>query len=201
MVNLICEGQKIRPRLDDSEKNAMLLVGGSRCGKSVLLAEIAEALIKRGDLACIIDLGEKWTYSAKKRLCSAGAVIHQVESQGIGLIFGSVNELIGCAKIIVNAIGFQSVNAKTVLKKVFQKLVHDKEQADFTVVDMINALEKDIEEDSGNEWAAKIYDRLDILSESLPKIQFVVDAQTDFADSSVIWDLSGIDEEYCSSYQ
>jgi len=174
----------------------MLLVGGSRCGKSVLLAEIAKALIKRGDLACIIDLGEKWTYLAKERLCSAEAIIQQVESQGIRLIFGSTNELIGCAKIIVNAVGFQSVNAKTILKKVFQKLVHDKEKADFTVVDMINALEKDMEEDSGNEWAAKIYDRLDILGESLPKIQFSVDTQTDFTDSSVIWDLSGIDDEY-----
>ena len=193
---MICEEQEIRLRLDRSEKKSMLMIGGSRNGKSVLMSEIAEELIRQGNLVHVIDLGEKWTNLSKERLCSLGAARQQVESQGVRLIFGSINELIGCSKVIANAIGFQSVNAKIALKKVFQKLLNQKEKADFSMEDILIVLESDMEEDSGNEWIAKIYDRLDCLSESLPKIHFSINEKTDFSTSSTIWDLSGIDDEY-----
>lgn len=183
-------------RIDCSEKNSMLMIGGSRCGKSVLMSGIAEEIMKQGDVVYAIDLGEKWTYEAKKRLCSAGVSKVEVESQGIRLIFGSINELIGCSTVIANAIGFQSANAKIALKKVFQKLLQYKEKADFTMKDIIDVLKKDMKDMLENEWSAKVFDRLDILGGSLPNIRFLVTTLKLYAFPSILWDLSGIDDEY-----
>lgn len=66
IMKFLCEGRELRLRLDSSEKKSMLVTGGSRNGKSVLLSGIAEDRIKQGDLVLVFDLGEKWTYLSLK---------------------------------------------------------------------------------------------------------------------------------------
>lgn len=195
-MKLMCEGQEIRLRLDSSEKNAMLMTGGSRCGKSVFMSELAEEIMKQRNVVYAIDLGEKWTHEAKERFCSTGASRVEVESQGIRLPFVSANELIGSAKVIANAIGFQSANAQIALKKAFQKLLQHKEKADFTMENILDVLKNDMKDTPENEWSAKVFDRLDILGGSLPNIRFSVNANTIYVASSILWDLSGVDDEY-----
>lgn len=194
-MELVCNDTKIRLRMDDSEKNSVLIVGGSRMGKTFFASNLAEMLIQQGMQVHLIDLGSKWGFRDKERIEFAGAVIRPIESQGIDLIFHSSKELIGCARVIADAIGFQSLNASTTLKNVFHRLRANIDGA-ILMKDVIEALIIETEEDNSHkDWAAKIYDRLEIYDE-VPNVKFRVNEDEDFSNSSTIWDLTGLDDEY-----
>ena len=194
MMELLCGNSKIRLSMDNSEKNAMLITGGSRMGKTYFASNLAAMLIRQGNQVHFIDLGSKWSIYDKERLQAAGASIREVESQGIRLVFCSVKELLGSAKVIVDAIGLQSAYAYKTLKNVMQKLCAEKNNL-FLMNDILDILQSDIEEENPmKEWVFKLYEGLEIYGEA-PRIQFCV-AEHKFADASVIWDLSGLDNDY-----
>lgn len=192
-MKLFCDGKAIRLRMSADEKNSMLVVGGSRMGKTFFVSGFASGLIRKGDVVHLIDLGQKWSAQDRKRLQFAGADMREVKNEGVILIFASHEELFGCAKHITNAVGFQSVNAVTVLKKAFQKLVSQKKI--FSFRELCNNLKDELNEDTDEkEWRGKVCERLDTFGK-LPNICFCLQAEA-FLLSSTIWDLAGIDETY-----
>lgn len=194
-VRLKCGTKNIKLRLDSSEKNSMLVVGGSRAGKTFFASNFAADLITEGYQVHLIDLGDKWSHSDKKRLRLAGAQIVQVEQQGIELVFQNKKDLIDCARHIVNPLNIKSEAAKAVLKNIIKKLAA-KDNASFQFSNIISSLRGDNQDTQDkSEWSEKLADRLDGYGE-IPDIRFTVDQNAIFSSRSTIWDLSGLDETY-----
>ena len=49
------------------EKQSMLIVGGSRMGKTYFMSQYGNFLMQRGDSVHVIDLGDKWSVEDKAR--------------------------------------------------------------------------------------------------------------------------------------
>lgn len=193
-MKLFCDGKPIRLRMSADEKNSMLVVGGSRMGKTFFVSGFASGLIRKGDIVHLIDLGQKWSAQDRKRLQSAGADVKEAKEEGVTLVFALPEELVGCAKHIANAVGFQSVNAITVLKGKFQKLISRKKS--FAFQEIYDELKRKDENEGTDEkeWRGKVCERIETFGK-LPDIRFCLQEEA-FSQSSTIWDLAGIDETY-----
>lgn len=194
-MKLKCESKAVNLRLDCSEKNSMLIVGGSRMGKTFFASNLAASLIMQGYCVHLIDLGDKWCSEDKQRLCSAGAHAVQVEQEGIELVFQNDRELLDCAKHIANALGIQSAGAITALKSVI-KLFISTNIGSFQMKDIVGRLNSDNQQTPDEkEWSEKLYARLDSCS-AVPNIRFRVEPAGIFSNKSTIWELSGLDDVY-----
>lgn len=188
-MRLLCDGLPIH-LLYDNEKNSMLIAGGSRMGKTYFISNWTASLIHLGKEVHFIELGGKWSSEDKQRLQSAGADIRNV-AEGLTLIFNSAEDLLNCAQYILNALGIRSINAVAVLKKSFKKALNISGNI-FDLSTLMKILEST---DGENEWAMKVCDRLDCCNEIYP-IVFCVDSQKEFADTSIIWNLEGLEDAY-----
>ena len=194
-MKLICDTKTVNLRLDQSEKNSMLIVGGSQAGKTFFASNFAANLITQGYQVHLIDLGDKWSHSDKERLRLAGAQIVQVNQQGIKLVFQNKKELIDCARHITNPLNIKSEGAKSVLRYKISKLA-ERTNRSFHFKDIISSLKSDnLETQDESEWSKKLADRLDNYGE-ISDIRFTVDTNAVFSSTSTIWDLSGLDETY-----
>lgn len=192
-MKLLCEDKSVHLHIQNNEKNSMLIVGGSRMGKTYFMSNFASDLIRQGEIVHLIDLGEKWKVEDKERLQMAGAIIQKVEKDGLTLMFNSVEELLTCAKNIVNALGIRSMKAVVVLKDSFKKALKIVGHT-FMMKDLMQILESRSEDTEEKEWAAKICERLDCYSE-IPIITFCINTE-ESSENSVIWDLDGLEDTY-----
>lgn len=164
-------------------------------GKTFFASGLAADLIREGNIVHLIDLGEKWSVQDKLRLINAGAVEKNVERQGLKLVFASVMELSGCAMRILNALGFRSSGKEAVLKRAFLQQDNMKGEG-LSIRDILGFLAKDDDRD-GEEKDRKqeIYGCLENYG-YVPDITFWIDTTVQFSNSSVIWNLSGLDDTY-----
>lgn len=192
---LKCDGQVIYPQIDQNEKTAMLVTGGSRMGKTYFLSFLASELIRKGYTVGLIDLGDKWSEKDKTRLKRAGATVQNVESEGIVLSFGFVGELIDSTRHIANALGFQSVYAQGVIKTALKAACKIKGN-NFSFSDFMRILQNlGDENQEEKEWGMKILERLESY-DSIPKIIFEVGEDSIFPKNSTIWDFADLNETY-----
>lgn len=194
-MELRCEKQVIRLRISDSEKRSMLVVGGSRMGKTYFVSNLAAELIENGYIVHLIDLGEKWNDSDKNRLLNAGAEKCSVGTAGHLLTFRSDEELLGCAEKIASAFGNRSMRVNRALKSIFKELVKENDGC-FMLDDVVERLE--IEQETASvqkEGLTMLYEYFDGCGE-VPNILFSVDAGADCYETSMIWELSGLDDSY-----
>lgn len=196
-MKLMCENKTIHLRMDISEKNSMLITGGSRTGKTFLASNLAADLVRTGKTVHLIDLGEKWSLQDKNRLYAAGALEQKAENQGVRLVFGSKTELTGCVKYITSALGIRSIAAQSALKIVFQQLL-DRINV-FSFQNLFNELEirKALGIDGDSiKWMEILCERIDSCGD-IPDIHFSVwKDDNQFSNSSMIWDLAELDETY-----
>lgn len=194
-MKILCSNVPIKLKTECSEKNSVLITGGSRMGKTFFASNFAEQLIKEKHNVHLIDLGEKWGKNDKARLKRAGAVINRVESQGIKLIFSSVAELAGCSEHIANALDIQSSEAKTILKEILLEQ-YNMGQDNLSMRKVFEVFESRCTKNTNEgKWDQKIYRRIGGCG-NIPDIRFYVEADRLFSDSSVIWELSGLDDRY-----
>lgn len=194
MVKILCEGKKIKLKLEDNEKKSMLITGQSRMGKTFFASNLAAMLAEDGYLVHLIDLGEKWGKEDKKRLLDAGAVMQKAGSDGINFVFRSAKELMGATRIIANAVCFQSENVNAVLQNTFRQLM-DNGCNMWGMSDIVEILEEKMKaNNNGNEWEVKLHDRLN--SFGIPNINLGTDTDQSFSGVSSILELSGLDDTY-----
>lgn len=194
-MKLFCDDKLICLRTDVSEKNSMLVTGGSRMGKTFFVSNLAADLILKENIIQLIDLGDKWSKEDKSRLLAAGAIEDTVEKQGLKLIFASITELSGCAKSILNALGLRSYRAEAVLKKALSQQYSRKGNS-LSIKNIIKFL-ADEKAENGEEQDKREEICSCLISYGIiPDITFCVDTNTRFSNSSVVWNLSGLDDTY-----
>lgn len=192
-MELLCEGIQIHPAIHGNKKKSMLILGGSRLGKTFLESNLGAELIRENKIVQAIDLGSKWGLRDKQRLMASGAGIRMVKRFKFALIFKTKQELIGCAEYICNALEVHSENVKTVLKGAIGKAV-DQMGNIFRFSNLIKMLENIEDTDQEyKKWARRIYERL-VNCNEIADICFVLDEEKDFIDCSAIWDFDGIDD-------
>ena len=194
-MKILCEGKCIRLRMESTEKNSVLITGGSRMGKTFFASNFARQLMEEGHTVHLIDLGEKWSRQNKERLSSAGAITNEVSKQGMELAFGSETELYGCAKVIANVLGFRSPAAEAVLAECLQIKPNAKETGVSikNVTACLNTWDTTDAEKQG--WAAKISMRLREWT-AIPDIRFCMGQGRGNFEKSAIWDFSGLGSAY-----
>lgn len=195
-MQLRCDGKCIYLRTDLSEKNSMIVIGGSRMGKTYFASNLARDLMEDRNTIHLVDLGEKWSLSDKERLLKVGAERWTIKKEGLLLAFSSDSDLIGCAGNILSAFSCRSVIADIVLKSVFKELL--KKNRSFTFQDVFKKLktEPEIKTDrEQKEWRRKLYGYFDDSGE-IPEIVFAKDTDCDSSQTSMIWELSGYDKRY-----
>lgn len=204
-MKLQCNEKDIFLRFSDSEKISMIISGKSRMGKTFLASHVSAKLIENGYKVHLIDLGEKWSDSDKGRLLRAGAKKNLVDNKGLKLMFRSEQELLGCPKEIISALGIRSMGACGVLKRVFMYLL-EKKGGSFMLNDVIKQLEIELLETERSEtepkvnsalkeWRIKLYEYFESCGEA-PNILFSIDDYSNCCDRSTIWDLADLDNRY-----
>lgn len=194
-LRMDCEGKQVHLQMRENEKVSMLITGKSRMGKTFFASCLGRKLISEGESVHLIDLGDKWSCADKERLISEGAELHLVERNGITLCFKEKEEISACGRIITNALGFRSGNAVMVIKKAIKSLLSKRGQ-EFSIGDLRERLETDVEEAPEDaEWRLKIWERLDFC-DGLARIKIKVDMNKEFGADSVIWDFSGMDDDF-----
>lgn len=194
-MKMLCDDKLIRLRMDCTEKNSVLITGGSRMGKTFFASNLAKQLMKEGHTVHLIDLGEKWSRQDKERLSTAGAVTNEVSKQGMELAFGSETELYGCAKVIANVLGFRSTAAEAVLAECFQEKSSTRELSVSIRNFVVCLRNKNTTDTERQEWIAKISMRLRQWAD-IPDIRFCVSQDRKNLGKSTIWDFSGVDGTY-----
>lgn len=183
MSFLKCQDRDVELDLT-GEKLSMLIVGGSRTGKTYFMSLCGNALIRGGEAVHLIDLGDKWSAEDRGRLgMSATASKTRITT----VYFPSKESLLDSARYIANAIGFSSAEIIGMLKRSFKELLKSYSTG-FSIVKLVEMLEVQKEE---NPMAGKIYERLDLVTD-LPNFEFLIDSEqaVKMADSNRIWDLS-----------
>ncbi len=192
-MKILCRDVHIHLLVGASSMNSMLFVGLSQMGKTFACSHLMADLMDNGYNVNVIDLGDKWSKADKDCLVAKGALVKRVSSQGLVLPFQSKRELLGCARHMLDAWGFQSFNAIAVLRESMNGLLENKNG--FSMLELLQQMEFGEEMAENKEWKEKIYLRLDTY-EDAPDIQFEVCDNAEFLSESTIWDLSGVDEIY-----
>lgn len=183
MSFLKCQDRDVELDLT-GEKLSMLIVGGSRTGKTYFMSLYGNALIRGGEAVHLIDLGDKWSVEDRNRLGMSATVS---QTRIITVYFSTKESLLDAARYIANAIGFSSAEIVGMLKRSFKELLKSYPTG-FSIAKLVELLEAQMEE---NPVAGKIYERLDLVAD-LPEFELLIDSeQADkMADSNRIWDLS-----------
>lgn len=190
MLKMECQEKEVR--LDFSgEKLSTLIVGGSRMGKTYFASLLGAFLIQK-NVIHLIDLGNKWSNSDKGRI-NIPTVYSYSEKEPIQIYFPSKISLLGSAKYITNALGYRSKALLRVLRSAMEQLLK-LERIGFSVAELICVLEEEAKSDSD---AKKIFDELDCLNK-IPQVELIVDVRKseEIANTSILWNLSGYEEEY-----
>lgn len=152
-------------------------------------------LIRDGNTLHLIDFGCEWNTEDKTRLMNIGAIEKIVNFERVKLGFASVEELSGCAKYIMQALGLRSPEMEAVLKKCLLEGYKESDNC-LSIREVITSLA------SGKGESQQEQDVTDMLSDCLnsysniPDITFYIDRDCQFSDSSIIWNLSGLDDTY-----
>lgn len=193
-MKLLCEGIPIYPAIHENEKRSMLILGGSRMGKTFLESNLGAELIRNNEIVQAIDLGGKWSSKDKERLTASGACVRIVNKFGYTLIFKSEQELLGCARYMCNALGIHSENAESILKNAMRRTLKQRGNL-FSFTDLLHRLEK--AEDIGQEyknWAGKLHNRF-VSSSEIVNICFMLDDEAEFIECSTVWEFDGIEDQ------
>lgn len=191
VLELTCNDMKVNLDLN-GEKLSMLVVGGSRMGKTYFASLLAQKIICDGDSVHLLDLGTKWGKDDKERMCSSGIKTETFGTNEVRLFFDNYNDLAGCGQFIANGLGFRSMEVRALIKDIFKNMIREhREDISFTL--FLNLLKNSAEE---NDWARKLLMKLDGFTEP-PNIRFVVDegGAKAMADTPTIWDLSYVESE------
>lgn len=174
------------------EKLSMLIVGGSRTGKTYFMSLCGNALIRGGEAVHLIDLGDKWSAEDRSRL---GMSAMASKARITTVYFPSEESLLASARYIANAIGFSSAEIIRMLKRSFKELLKSYPTG-FSIVKLVEMLEVQKEE---NPVAGKIYERLNLVTD-LPDFELLIDSEqaVKMADSNRIWDLSCCEGYYAA---
>lgn len=192
-MKILCGDILIHLLVGASSMNSMLFVGLSQMGKTFACSHLMADLLDNGYNVNVIDMGDKWGKADKDCLVAKGALIKNVSRQGLVLPFQSKRELLGCARHMLEAWGFQSFNAIAVLRKSMNSLLENRNG--FSMLELIQQMEPGEEMEENKEWKEKIHLRLDTY-EDAPDIQFGVCDSAELLSGSTIWDLSEVDEIY-----
>lgn len=172
------------------EKQSMLIVGGSRMGKTYFMSQYGNFLMQRGDSVHVIDLGDKWSVGDKAR---TGIVHTEPGGSILHLYFPTEKSLLASAKYIANAMGYSSGQIITILKSTMKELLQESPTG-FTMSDLVKLLEAKAEDG---------VDMKDILvrfdcTMGAEDVLFVVNPEKaiEMTKTSIIWDLSQYEEEY-----
>ena len=172
------------------EKQSMLIVGGSRMGKTYFMSQYGKFLMQRGNSVHVIDLGDKWNVEDKTR---TGIVHTEPRESILHLYYPTKESLLASAKYIANAMGYSSGQIITVLKSTMKELLQERPTG-FTMTDLVKLLEAK---------AGDGVDMKDILvrfdcTMGAEDVLFVVNSEKakEMAKASIIWDLSQYEEEY-----
>lgn len=172
------------------EKQSMLIVGGSRMGKTYFMSQYGRFLMQSGNTVHVIDLGDKWSAEDKVRI----GIVHTVPRGSIlNLYFPTEKSLLASAKFIANAMGYSSGQIITVLKSTMKELLQENPTG-FTMTDLVKLLEA--KAGDGVEMKDLLV-RFDCTM-GMQELLFVVDLEKakGIAKASIIWDLSQYEEEY-----
>lgn len=183
MKYLVCQERNVKLNLTQ-EKLSMLIMGGSRMGKTFFMSLHGKALIDAGEAVHLIDLGDKWSNDDKKRI---GIPLTESKTGIIKIYFPSKESLQGSARYIANAIGYSSAEIISVLKRALKELLR-RYPTGFSIIKLVEFLESQIET---NPIAGKVYERLDSETE-IPDFELLINSEhaERIAHSNIIWDLS-----------
>ncbi len=172
------------------EKQSMLIVGGSRMGKTYFMSQYGRSLMQSGDAVHMIDLGNKWSLEDKARI---GIRYSEPKDNGLHLYFPTEKSLLASAKYIANAMGYSSGQIITVLKSTMKELLQERPTG-FTMSDLVKLLE---EKAGGGVEMKDLLVRFDCTM-GAEDVLFVVNSEKakGMAKASIIWDLSQYEEEY-----
>ena len=106
MLEMKCQGVKIHP-CSKTEKASMLIVGGSRMGKTYFASLYGNHLIDLGSSVHLIDLDSNWNSDDRMRI--GIKKVRKAESgQKTVLCFPDGKALYGCGKVMLDALGSRS---------------------------------------------------------------------------------------------
>lgn len=189
MLDLRCGETKLE--LDFSgERLSMLIVGGSRMGKTYFMSLLGESLIRSGEAIHLVDLGDKWSVEDRKRIALPEKL---QETDIMRIYFPTKDSLLGSAKYIANALGHRSDEVICVIRIALERVISRRKGRCF-ISEFLYELELEAKQDAN---AGKVFEKLDNFG-CVPKVELLIDARQseEMAYSSTLWDLSGYETNY-----
>ena len=187
MLDMQCNGTTLE--LDFSgERLSMLIVGGSRMGKTYFMSLLGELLIRSGEAIHLVDLGDKWSMEDRKRITIPKKL---PETDIMRVYFPTKDSLLGSAKYIANALGYRSDEVICVIRMALDRVISRRKGRCF-ISEFFYELEAKQDVNAG-----KVHDKLDNFG-GVPKVELLIDARQaeEMAYSSTLWDLSGYEMNY-----
>ncbi len=194
-MRFLYDGHGIHMDMEHGEKKSVLISGGSRLERTFLGSNLASKLIQSGSILQIIDFGEQWNMEDRTRFINVGAVEKVVKQQGVKLSFSSMEELAGCARYMMNALGLRSIKTEAVLEKFLLKQ-YNRAEGCLSIKGLVDSLAKDKgENQQEHDEIDELYSCLNSYG-CIPNITFCVNGNIRFSDSNIIWNLAGLDDTY-----
>lgn len=187
MLSMECQEQKVSIDLSD-ERLSMLTWGKSRMGKTFFASLYVNYLLRMGNIAHLIDLGDKWSISDKQR----SGIPKTVKGNEI-FYFRDTKSLLESAKYFSNALGYRSTEITRTIRNVMKKLL-ERNNDRFSFKELLEELEA---LSDSSKSASTVYESLSVFGEP-PNILVCVDElqAEKMADTSTIWDLVCMPSDY-----
>ena len=187
MLNMKCQEEKISIDFSD-ERLSMLIWGKSRMGKTFFASLYVECLVRKGDIAHLIDLGDKWGFSDKLR-CGITTIV-----KGKGTVYFRDNKsLLESSKYFANALGYRSAEITRTIRNIMKKFLEQNKDR-FFFKELLEELE--VLSDS-NKGALTVYESLSVFGEPPDILVCVDELQAEkMTDTSTIWDLACMPSDY-----
>lgn len=168
----------------------MLIVGGSRMGKTYFMSLLGKSLIRSGEAIHLVDLGDKWSMEDRKRIALPKKL---PETDIMRIYFPTKDSLLGSAKYIANALGHRSNEVICVIRIALERAISRRKDGCF-ISEILYELELEAKQNAN---AGKVFDKLDNFG-CVPKVELLVNAQQseEMAYSSTLWDLSEYETNY-----
>ena len=187
MLEMKCQDVKIHP-YSKTEKASMLVVGGSRMGKTYFASLYGQYLIHAGESVHLIDPESNWISDDRERIG-----IQQVKKVGSGkeiaLCFPDGKALYGCGKVILDALKFRSGKVLLEVNGALKRLLERSQE--FSIQEIIQEMKESKE---GQAYSEILSDSLDGPNAISEMIHLKIDGPEaeNMADTPTIWDFSGI---------
>ena len=188
MLEMKCQGVKIHP-CSKTEKASMLIVGGSRMGKTYFASLYGNHLIDLGSSVHLIDLDSNWNSDDRMRI--GIKKVRKAESgQKTVLCFPDGKALYGCGKVMLDALGSRSGKMLLEVNNALKGLLGRCQE--FSLQEILQEMAKNKEGQVYSETLSAILDDSEAISEM---IYLKIDAAEaeNMADTSTIWDFSRFD--------